>query len=401
MALNNIKRVKSLILAALFIEEVAATICLPILSELSESLKTSPENTNLIISSYLLGLALSRPLYGMLADIYGRRNTIIAGSCIFLCGSILASFIPVFSWLVLFRFIQGFGGGAAIVIGLAVLCDIFDEREQAKVISSLTMIIVIAPIISPIIGGEIVVRTGHWPYVFYLILFLSILIFTACLLYMEETLPEERRIKMRVGELCLSYMEIFKNTPFILAALAQSLMIGVTWLWLAGIRGYYIDFLHLSANVYGYYNSLTIFAYLAGGVVNYYMIKKYSPQKTLVIGFFLLFSSLTLMIILTPLISKEPYLIQMASSIASASVALILPNSTGIATAQLRANKGTASALLGTMQMTSAAIASFLIGWGTPNSIIQICLPMIILGLLSCALMVKANREIRKCIMLK
>ena len=395
MPISNPKRVKSIILAALFIEEVAATICLPVLSDISVSLKASSKSTNLILSAYLLGLAVSRPIYGILSDIYGRRNTIILGSCILLFGSLLASFIPILSWLIFSRFIQGFGGGVAIVIGLAVLCDIFNEKDQAKVISSLTMIVVIAPIISPIIGGEIIVQTGNWVYVFYLILILSIFILIICFLYMEETLPKERRIKMHMKTLCLSYIQIFKNTLFILSALSQSLTVGITWIWLAGIRVYYIDYLHVSANVYGYYNSLTIFAYLAGSIINYYLIKKRSPQKILSLGFALLIASLIIMTILTPIISQEPYLIQIANSIASASVALILPNSTSIATSQLKASKGSASALLGTMQMTAAAFATFLIGWINPNSIIQICLPMIILGLLSWSLMILVRKKLQ------
>ena len=158
--------VKNMILTALFIEEMATNIFLPALSRIGKDLFVQAESVNLLLSSYLLGLAISRPIYGLLADSYGRRITILWGLAIFVFGSLMTSLLPFFSWLVFFRFIQGCGGGVAIVIGFAVLCDMFDEKERARIVSSLNMIIVMAPVIAPIIGGEIIVLTGSWIYVF-------------------------------------------------------------------------------------------------------------------------------------------------------------------------------------------------------------------------------------------
>ena len=222
------------------------------------------------------------------------------------------------------------------------------------------------------------------------------MVFILALVYMEETLPNTRKTAFQLSNFTSSYLYLFRNTTFMLVASAQAVIVGVTWIWLAGIRILYIDVLGMSANVYGYYNAVTILAYLIGSVINYYLIKRYNQIKVLYIGFAILVFCLILMIAISPLIGKNPLMIQVVNSLASASVALILPNSTSFAIIQLKEHKGNGSAFLGTLQMVLAAIAAFLIGWINPNSVVQICLPMLLSALLSWVLLIFATRKVKK-----
>ena len=377
--LKNKKNVQIVIFASIFIEEIASNICLPALSNINHYFNIGNNLSNLILSSYLLGLAISRPIYGIISDSFGRKNTTIYGIAIFFIGSLLVNISNNLELILLFRFFQGFGAGVAVVIGFAVLCDIYTAEQRAKIISMLNLIIVLAPISAPIIGAQIIKYTDSWRYVFLFITLSSFGLFIAILKYMEETLEKEHFTHINFNNIISSYKYLFKNHKFMLVALLQAIIITSTWLWIAGIRILYLDVLRLTEEQYSFYNMFTIIFYLIGSFINHFLIQRKININALVkLGFYILIGDTIIMIIASDYITNRPAIIQMLNGIASISIALILPNATSLAMQELSVQKGNGSALIGTMQMVGAAISAYVIGLLNPSSIKEICTPILL-----------------------
>ncbi|MGO3678455.1 multidrug effflux MFS transporter [Leucobacter sp. UCMA 4100] len=165
---------------------------MPALPALAESLHTSDTLAQVTMSVCMLGLALGQLVAGPMSDRFGRRVPLLVGVLVFTVFSAACAFAPSVAWLIAFRFVQGLGGAAGMVVTLAIARDLFSGRELAKMLSWLALVGATAPIIAPVLGGQLV-RIMEWRGIFGVLTGIGALLFLAALLWLPESHPRAKR----------------------------------------------------------------------------------------------------------------------------------------------------------------------------------------------------------------
>jgi EmrB/QacA subfamily drug resistance transporter len=175
-----------------------------------------------VFSAYLLMQAITIPVYGKLADLFGRKPVFIFGIVVFMVGSILCGFAQSIHMLILFRLIQGFGAGAVMPIATTIVGDIYTLEERAKIQGYLASVWGISSIVGPLLGGFIV-EYLHWSWVFWVNIPLGILAIVGILTFLHEELEKKKRSIDYIGASLF-----FVAISSLMLLLIQG---GVTWSW--------------------------------------------------------------------------------------------------------------------------------------------------------------------------
>lgn len=164
----------------------ALSVCIPALPIIAKHFGTNINDTQNLIIMYVIGLGVSQLVYGVLSDYIGRKQTIILGVLLFVCGCELALEFHSLQIMVIARFIQGLGAGCFSVVGKSIMRDISLETGFVKAIASMMLVAVFMQILSPIIGGYLI-DYFSWQWVFYLIFFSGLIALIVILLFLPET----------------------------------------------------------------------------------------------------------------------------------------------------------------------------------------------------------------------
>ena len=162
---------------------------LPALTEIGRDLKVSNTNdTQLVISVIFLGTAVGQLACGPLSDSYGRKPLVFAGITIFIIGSLLCIFASEFSWMLWGRLLQGVGLGAPRVISTAIIRDLYQGREMARVMSYVMTIFILVPVLAPALG-QLILFIASWRMIFTMLLIMALLVLCWFMIRQPETLP--------------------------------------------------------------------------------------------------------------------------------------------------------------------------------------------------------------------
>lgn len=145
-----------------------------------------------VFSSYLLMQAVATPIFGRLADLYGRKPVFFTGVTIFLIGSILCGLAPNMIWLIVFRFVQGLGAGGIAPITMTIIGDIYDVEGRAKIQGWLASVWGVSSILGPLAGG-LIVQNWHWAWIFWLNIPFGILAIAGLALFLHEEVEKRQR----------------------------------------------------------------------------------------------------------------------------------------------------------------------------------------------------------------
>lgn len=175
-----------------------------------------------VFSAFLLTQVITIPIYGKLADLFGRKLVFIIGTIIFLVGTVACGFAPTMKMLILFRFIQGIGAGAIQPIATTIIGDIYTVRERATIQGYIASVWGISSIIGPALGG-IFVQYVHWAWVFWVNIPLGILAISGISLFLHEELDKRKHHIDYLGSGLL-----FVSISSLMIVLIQG---GVNWAW--------------------------------------------------------------------------------------------------------------------------------------------------------------------------
>jgi DHA1 family bicyclomycin/chloramphenicol resistance-like MFS transporter len=186
-------RVLIVVLAALsMLGALSIDAYLPALPTLAREFSITEPVAQQSLSAYMIGYAFMTLFYGTLSDSFGRRRIILFGLVMFIIGSLGSAAAPTFGWLCLFRLLQGLSGGAGQVVGRAMVSDLFTGKDAQKVVSLVSLVFGVAPAFAPIIGGWLLEAFG-WRSIFLSTALFSSLLCTICYLFLQESLPVEKR----------------------------------------------------------------------------------------------------------------------------------------------------------------------------------------------------------------
>lgn len=236
------------------------------------------------ISVYLLGFSLMSLLHGALSDAYGRKPVILVGLSVFLFASVGCALSDNLPQLLLFRFIQGLSAGVGLIVGRAVVRDVYDGDDAQRMMSLVSMIFSIAPAIAPIIGGYLLVGSS-WQGIFWFLVALSLLMLIVVVFFLPESHPIEKRTPIHPISLSQSYWGMGKSSEFRMLAFSGTLLFGALFLFIASAPDYVLVHLRLTETQFGYFFVPTIAGMSVGAFISGRLAGKISGRKMVNIGF--------------------------------------------------------------------------------------------------------------------
>lgn len=333
---------------------------LPALPAVTEDLQTTASFTQLSITTCLLGLALGQLIFGPWSDFLGRRKLLLITLVLFTISSILCA-ISTNIWLFIgFRLAQGITASAGIVISRAATRDLYEGKELTRFVALLAIVMGVAPILSPIIGG-IILKWANWQMIFHLLALIGAIMFFSVFFLLPETLPQEKRTKGNVIAIVGSFGALFKDRVFIGLAFSQSFVSMGMFAYIAASPFVLQNIYNVSPQQFSLIFGLNglgiiIMAQVSGrlaGVVSEATLLFFGVTQAIV-GSILL---LVVTIMTWPL-----WLMMVALFLVVSSVGIVNTTSFSLAMNRQGERAGSASALLGILPFGGGAIVSPLVG---------------------------------------
>ena len=359
---------------------LAIDFYLPAFPAMATAFGTDEKHIQLTLAAYFLGLSIGQLAYGPVADRFGRRIPLLVGVGLFTLASVACAYAPNLEWLICARFVQALGGCAGMVISRAVVSDKCDAVGSAKVFSQLMLVMGLAPILAPMLGGLLVNLYG-WQSIFIGLTLFSALASTAVALWLPESLPDYVPRQPLSGAL-RQYGRLLTDSIFLGHALTGGIAIAGMFAYIAGSPFVFIKLYGVPAEHFGWLFGTNAAGFILVAQVNARLLAKRGPAFLLSRAVWIyLFAGLGLLAIsaLRPT-SLWPLLIPLFICIAS--LGCILPNASACAMNGQGARAGSASAMLGCLQFSVAAGAAALVAALHDGTAVPMALVISLCGLL-------------------
>jgi len=367
---------------------------LPGFPAMAADLHTSTDAVSYSLSSFFIGICIGQLACGPLLDRYGRKPVLYGGLVLYMAASIGCAFSRSIELLVAFRLMQAFGGCVGMVAPRAIVRDVFPVSENAKVFSLLILVLGVSPIIAPTAGSMIITGLG-WPAVFFLLALVGLLMLLAVALFLPESRGADRSVSLQLPRIAKAYRKVLLVPQFYTYSLAGGVASAGLFAYLSGSPFVFIELYGVSEQAYGW-----IFALIAAGLItssqlNNLVLRKFSSEQiikttvllqtavglVLVAGVWSGLFGLTAMIIcIFIFLSCQGF---------------SFPNSSALSLAPFSREAGTASALMGALQMGLGAIASAAVGFFNDGTALPLAAVMAVCALLSLAILYFGRRTIR------
>lgn len=369
-------------------------LMLPALSQIGQDLEVLRDNdTQLIITTIFIGVAIGHIFYGPLADLVGRKPATYLGFAIFILGTSISLLSYSMDMMLLGRFLQGLGAAGPRIVTIAIVRDKSEGPEMARVMSLIMTVFVLVPVVAPIIGQGILWLSGwRMMFVFLLVAALAILLWFG--LRLPETLTVEKRSKFSVKIVMNSFKEVISNRVAMAYVIASGLGFGAFLGFLNSVQQVLQDLYHLGAKFPFY------FAVLATGIgvasfINSKLVMRFG-MKTLVLGT----QMITVIISLLALISTfwlgavpPLWCVMVYFMLVLMGIGLLFGNLNALSMEPFGHIAGLASGLIGGVSTLIAVIAGMLVGQAFNQTLIPIMLGFILLPGLSFAMTYWASRQ--------
>ncbi len=334
---------------------------LPGFPAIAKDLNTTVDYVSYSLASFFIGISLGQLICGPLLDRFGRKMPLIVGLVIYIIASIGCAISTSIETLVVFRLFQALGGCVGSVAPRAIIRDVFPLNENAKIFSLMILILGVSPILAPTVGSYTVAYFG-WNSVFIILTVVTLLILMAVVIWLPESRKPDPTFSLKPAPILLSFLSVIKNSQFYTYALTGAVASAGLFAYLSGSPFVFMDLYNVTEQQYGW-----IFALIASGLItssqlNNFILKKYSSEQIMK----------TVLIIQTLLgiaLFIGSYLDVLGLFGTIAIIFLFLscqgfsfPNSAALSMAPFSKEAGTASALMGAIQMGLGAMAAALVG---------------------------------------
>ncbi|MFC5108948.1 multidrug effflux MFS transporter [Kibdelosporangium philippinense] len=327
---------------------------LPGLPAMTAQFGSSASAVQLTLTAFVISLAVGQAIAGPLSDAYGRRRPLIVGLALYAVASVACAFAPSAYALVAFRAVQGLGAATGIVIARAAVRDMYSGVALARFFSSLMLITGLAPILAPVIGGELL-RFTSWRGIFVVLSVFGALLLLSTVLGLPETLAAERRQPAQLRPVLRSYGGLIRDRVFLGYCLTSALLFAALFAYISGSPFVLQDLYGLSPQQYSWVFGVNSIGIAIAGQFGGWLVGRFPPRRLVAAGLAVgltggaglvaaIAAGAGLVLVLIPL-----FLI-------ISSVGVVMPNAAALSLADQADNAGAASALIG--------ITQFIVGGG-------------------------------------
>ena len=376
---------------------LAQSILIPSLPGLQQVFATDYATVQYLLTLSLLGIAFAQLVYGPVSDRYGRRPALLGGGLIFLAGSLACIFAPDIETLIALRLVQAVGGCAGIVLASAVLRDLYERERVASMLAYVTMGMVVAPMIAPTIGGFLEEWFGWWAN------FAFVGIIGAGILGLAlATFHETNYARLPLSDpldIGLAFGRLLAIPTFLSYALVNAFSLAMFFGFLAGAPYVMIELMGRSPSEYGLYFILVSGAFMAGNFISARVSPRFGIDRMIWTGTSLMLLGMIGLFAVTASDRLTPALLFGLPTLMALGNGLTMANGMAGAVSVNPRAAGTAAGLVGFMQMSLAAVASFIVGVLIDDNAMPLVAVMLIsasLALVSHALGGVARRRSRR-----
>ncbi|MEW2284409.1 multidrug effflux MFS transporter [Streptomyces sp. NPDC047841] len=343
---------------------LAMDMYLPSLPEVTRSLDARAVTVQLTLTACMAGLALGQLVVGPLSDRWGRRRPLLAGLAVYLAATALCALAPTVETLIAFRLVQGLAGAAGVVIARAVVRDLYDGVAMARFFSTLMLISGAAPIVAPLVGGQIL-RVTDWRGVFLVLTVVGAALTALVWVRLPETLPPGERHDGGTGEALRAMRGLLADLPFTGYMLAGGFAFAALFAYVSASPFVVQEIYGASPQTFSLLFGLNSVGLVAVGQFNgKVLVGRVSLDKVLACGLAVIVLAATALLLMATGAFGDTGLLPVATAlfVLMSAMGVTLPNAQTLALLRTRHAAGSASALLGTSSFLVGAVASPLVG---------------------------------------
>ena len=317
---------------------------IPAFAGIARALDATPVQMQQTLSAYLFGFAVMNLFHGALADSFGRRPVVLWGIAVFTLSSLGCALSQSVGQLVFFRLAQGMSSGASMVVGRAIIRDMFPPDEAQRVMSQVTIYFGVAPAVAPIVGGLLLVHYG-WHSIFIFLTGVGVVLWTLSWRLLPETLHHTQVQPFHPAHLLKGYWEMFTSPRFLALALASGVPFNGMFLYILSAPVFLGDLLHLEPTHFFILFLFTISGIMGGAFLSGKLAGNMKPGRQIRIGFTIMFSIAVLNLLLNALFTAHAWWAIPPIGVFSFGWALMVPVVTLLVLDQAPLRRGMASSL--------------------------------------------------------
>lgn len=359
---------------------IVSDLYTPALPSISYFFLVDVNTVSVTITVYIVLMGVAGLFFGPISDQVGRKKVAICLAVCMFIGSVICSLANDFYTLVLGRAIQGIGA-SILPVSLATIRDYFRGDKYSAILSRMSMIHALAPVVGPIVGG-VLLEFYNWHYNFYLITLITIVVMLLCFKYYPASpgLPKAQPLNFNFRSVIADYKSLLDNREFLLFSFICVLNYSGLWIDLSNMPFITVNEMGFKPIMFGYYVGFGVACYLFGAFLNQRYVSKYSLHRMLILGLYLMLANQIVVLIISSFVMIHPLMLSIIKAPANIGLAFVMANSFALALADAPHKSGLAAALISFLELCSAAFGVWITTFLYAGNIIPIVVAAIIVN---------------------
>lgn len=340
---------------------LAIDMYLPALPAIASDLKTNSAAVQQSLMAFMLAFAIGQLIYGPISDMFGRKPPLYAGIAIFLVGTIGAAFAPSIEWLVAFRLVQGLGACAPMSLPRAIVRDNYTGAPAAQLMSLIMLVFSVSPILAPL-TGSFVIQFGDWRTLFYVMTATGVLGLLLVAFVLKETRPKSARTDSNLSSALGAYWQLLRDGRFMGLTLIGTFGMSSFMAFLGNSSFIYIQHYGLTPTQYSIAFSVNAVSFFAVSQATGFLVGKFGLNRVVKIAVTGYVASMVALLAVYLSGIDSVWVLGGFMFVAFGFLGLVLPSTSVLAMEEQGEIAGSASALMGTVQMVVAAVVMGIVG---------------------------------------
>lgn len=367
---------------------------LPGFTAIAKDLHTSVNNVSLSLSSYFIGISAGQLLYGPLLDRFGRKKPLYIGLAVYIIASIGCAITQDIDTFIALRFVQAVGSCSAAVASMTMVRDLFPVEDSPKIFSLLLLVLGLSPMLAPTIGGYVITAWG-WHSIFTILAILGFAVLMASRFGLPHTKKPDPTISLKPKPILTAFAGVLKHPQFYTYALSGAVAFSGLFTYVAGSPILFMDIFKVSGEVYGWIFALMSVSFIGTSQLNSLLLKKYKSQQLVLIGLLLQLGISTIFLVSAINNWLGLYSTIVLMFLFLGCLGLTNPNTAGLSLAPFSKNTGSASAMMGALQMGMGSLASMAVGIFVKDSMVPMIAIMASGTLIGLIILLTGRRNIK------
>ena len=357
---------------------------LPSLPAIGRELGAGPGQVQLTLSMFFVGACIGQLTYGPLSDRYGRKPMLVIGVSTYVAASAVLAMAGDIGTMVVGRFLQALGGGAATVIARAAARDRFEGIEAARALSTLMLIMGAAPLLAPSLGA-LILKFADWRAIFWVLAAYGALALLAVVLLLPETRPRELRPRTGLWRVFRNYGEVLSDPVAATCAVASAGAFAGMFAYISGTPFVYIELFGLDPETYGLLFALNVVAIMGGAWANWRLVADIGVGRMMTAGVCIVSGSGLALVAAVLLLPASLAAVIVLLFCFLSGLNLISANAIVCATADRPALAGTTIAFIGAAHFGVGSLAGLAVGQAHDGTALPMAATMAVCGLTALA----------------